>query len=125
MYDDDDELDEASKDEQKAAIEAAKAKMDQGKAMMNAAKEDMKAAKDMKIEEAIDKLSYRDKQLIKRFQKTASDNPGLTDIELFARRNKLTASQIYLLKKVFTSDDFKITSTGPLPSDIAPRLRKI
>lgn len=64
MYDDDDELDEASKDEQKAAIEAAKAKMEQGKAkmeqgkammeqgkaMMDAAKDDMKAAKDMKVE---------------------------------------------------------------------------
>ena len=50
VYDDEDELDEASKDEQKAAIEAAKAKMEQGKAMMNAAKEDMKAAKDMKVE---------------------------------------------------------------------------
>ena len=51
VYDDEDEdINEASKDEQKAAIEAAKAKMDQGKAMMNAAKEDMKAAKDMKVE---------------------------------------------------------------------------
>ena len=44
------EVNEASKDEQKAAIEAAKAKMEQGKAMMAAAKEDMKAAKDMKVE---------------------------------------------------------------------------
>jgi hypothetical protein len=49
-WDDDDELTEASRDEQKAAIEAAKAKMEQGKAMMDAAKEDMKVAKDMKVE---------------------------------------------------------------------------
>jgi len=48
--DDDDELTEASKEEQKAAIEAAKAKMEQGKAMIDAAKEDMKTAKDMKVE---------------------------------------------------------------------------
>lgn len=48
--DDDDELYEASKDEQKAAMEAAKAKMEQGKAMIDAAKDDMKAAKDMKVE---------------------------------------------------------------------------
>lgn len=48
--DDEDELEEASKKEQDAAIDAAKAKMEQGKAMIDSAKDDLEDAKDMKIE---------------------------------------------------------------------------
>jgi hypothetical protein len=69
------------------------------------------------------KLSYKDKQLIKKFQNWAVDNPTSTDIEFFSRRHNLTSAQQHLLKKVFLSDiKFDITPTGPLPSDIKPRL---
>ena len=69
------------------------------------------------------KLSYKDKQLIKKFQNWAVDNPTSTDLEFFSRRHNLNSEQQYLLKKVFLSNnDIKITPTGPLPSDITPRI---
>ena len=72
------------------------------------------------------KLSYKDKQLIKRFQNWAVDNPTSTDVEFFSRRHSLTSAQQHLLKKVFLSGiKFDITSTGPLPSDTVPRLTSI
>jgi hypothetical protein len=68
------------------------------------------------------KLSYKDKQLIKKFQNWAVDNPTSTDVEFFSSRHNLNSEQRSLLKRVFLSDDFKITPTGPLPSDIKPRI---
>ena len=69
------------------------------------------------------KLSYKDKQLIKRFQNWAVDNPTSTDVEFFSRKYDLDSKQQSLLKKVFLSNnDIKITPTGPLPSDITPRI---
>ena len=70
------------------------------------------------------KLSYKDKQLIKRFQNWAVDNPTSTDVDFFSAKYKLNSEQRYLLKKVFLSGDFKITAAGPLPSDIKPRIGK-
>ena len=72
------------------------------------------------------KLSYKDKQLIKKFQNWAVDNPTSTDVEFFSHRHNLNSEQRYLLKKVFLfNNDIKITPTGPLPSDIVPRLTSI
>ena len=70
------------------------------------------------------KLSYKDKQLIKRFQSQAVDNPTSTDVDFFSAKYKLNSEQRYLLKKVFLSGDFEITAAGPLPSDIKPRIGK-
>jgi len=71
-------------------------------------------------------LSSSDKQLIKRFKSWTVDNPTSTDVEFFSRKHNLNSAQQHLLKKVFLSknDDIKITSTGPLPSDIKPRIGK-
>ena len=68
------------------------------------------------------KLSSKDKQLIKRFQNWAVDNPTSTDVDFFSAKHKLNSEQRYLLKKVFLSGDFQITAAGPLPSDIKTRI---
>ena len=69
-------------------------------------------------------LTYNDKQLIKNFKSWAVDNPTSIDVDTFSRKNNLNPSQRHLLTKVFLSKnkDIKITPTGPLPSDIKPRI---
>jgi hypothetical protein len=62
------------------------------------------------------------KPFIIKFKNWAVDNPTTTDIEFFARKYNLNSEQQYLLKKIFTYTDFRITPTGPLPSDIKPRI---
>lgn len=70
-------------------------------------------------------LSSSDKQLIKKFKSWTVDNPTSTDVEFFSHKHNLTSAQQHLLKKVFLkNDDIKITSTGPLPSNIKPRIGK-
>ena len=72
-------------------------------------------------------LTYDDKQLIKKFESWAVDNPTSIDVDTFSRKYDLNSQQQYLLKKVFLSKnkDIKITPTGPLPSDIKPRIDTI
>jgi hypothetical protein len=76
---------------------------------------------------AVPYLSSKDKQLIKSFKSWAVDNPTSTDVEFFSRGHNLTSAQQHLLTKVFLSKnkDIKITPTGPLPSDIKPRIGKL
>jgi hypothetical protein len=72
-------------------------------------------------------LTYNDKQLIKSFKSWAVDNPTSTDVDFFSAKHNLTSAQQHLLTKVFLSKnkDIKITPTGPLPSDIKPRIGQI
>jgi hypothetical protein len=72
-------------------------------------------------------LSSKDKQLIKKFKSQAVDNPTSTDVDFFSAKHNLDSSQRHLLKRVFLSknNDIKITPTGPLPSDIKPRIGQI
>ena len=73
---------------------------------------------------AVPYLSSKDKQLIKSFKSWAVDNPTSIDVDTFSRKYNLNPEQQYLLKRVFLSrnKDIKITPTGPLPSDIQPRI---
>jgi hypothetical protein len=76
---------------------------------------------------AVPYLSSKDKQLIKKFKSQAVDNPTSTDVDFFSAKHNLNSSQKSLLKRIFLSKnkDIKITPTGPLPSDIKPRIGKL
>ena len=76
---------------------------------------------------AVPYLSSKDRQLIAKFKNWAVDSPTSTDVEFFSRNHNLNSAQQHLLNKVFLSknNDIKITSTGPLPSDIKPRIGKL
>ena len=68
------------------------------------------------------KLSSKEKKIIDKFTKWADgEDPTLTDIDYYSAQKKLNSGEKALLKRTFL-EDFSITSTGPLPSDIRPRI---
>jgi hypothetical protein len=68
------------------------------------------------------KLSSKEKKIIDKFTKWADgEDPTSIDIDYYSAQKKLNSEEKALLKRTFL-EDFSITSTGPLSSDIRPRI---
>lgn len=75
------------------------------------------------IKEEVTKALSENK-FIKDFEEYIGDEDATESvIDYFSKKNKLTPEQKSALKNKFLSK-FSIKSTGPLPSDIKPRIGK-